>query len=350
MNPKNKTLLIRELWLKLKNFFVGIITGLSDIVPGFSGGTLINITGYISKIIDGWKHFVSFRIHTLKWWLNFAFGAVFVFGWAIGFLFISRYIAFFLDGEFKENRFWSHFTDIPVSITWFFAAFVLGSVFTFNKIEKIKILKFDNPTNKFNWKEFFSKKNLVSFSLIVAGFTSLITIGLIIVFHKHGLPDQAKHHNSNFTQISTENYFKLLVAGFLSSFSLLLPGISGSMILLLLGIWSLFFGHITKHPLDYLGGIVVYGAAAVLSVALILTFLEKISPANSRLLRIFSLGMLGASWIVILLVYKGSLLPSTALSWGLTIIFISIGFLFNYLIYKYFKMIQKGKHRAIKLK
>ncbi len=341
MNKKTKDSIKKEIWLKVKNFFVGILTGLSDIVPGFSGGTLINITGYISKIVDAWKYFLTFQLKKPKWWLNFAFGAIFVSGWATGFLWISKYIAYFLDGDFKHNSFWNHFDDIPMSITWFFAFFVFGSVFTFNKIEKIKILVFKNG---FNFKELFNKKNIVSVSLIIAGFIALIIIGLIIVIHKHGIPEQSQAHDHNHG-LTGKEYTKLLIAGFASSFSLLLPGISGSMILLLLGIYNLFFGVVVKDPFDYLGGIIVYGAAAVLSIMVILTFLEKISKEQSRLMRLFSLGMLGASWIVILLVFRGSLLPTTFLSWILTIWLASLGLIFNYLIFLYFKNLQHKKRK-----
>ncbi len=344
MEKKTKNLIIKEIWLKIKNFFVGMITGLSDIVPGFSGGTLINITGYISKIVNSWKQLLEFRLRSLKWWLNFAFGMVFVAGWAAGFLGISKYVAYFLDGEFKNNEFWQHFNDIPMSITWLFASFVFGSVFTFNKIENIKILKFNN--NKYSHRELFSKQNFLSVSLILAGFLALMAIGLTIVIHKHGIPEQNHAHKYN-RALTEKDYLKLLLAGFLSSFSLLLPGVSGSMILLLLGVYNLFFGVIVKNPFEHLGGIIVYGVAAVISIMIILTFLEKISTEHSRLMRLFSLGMLGASWIVILIVFRGSLIPSTILSWLLTMWFVVLGLLFNYLIFIYFKSL-KNKQKYIK--
>ncbi len=337
-----------EIWKKVKNIFVGIITGLSDIVPGFSGGTLINVTGYMSKIIESWHIFIKFKIHSWRWWVNFLFGFFFVIGWAIGFFELSSYIAYFLDGDYKNNAFWSKFNGIPIVITWFFAFFVLTSVYSFSKIENIKILNYDGE--KRNFKSAFNKKTFKNFTPILVGFSVLLSIGIYLVVVKHGLPEPTKHKGtaSGDYVVSNLDYMKLCFAGFLSSFSLMLPGLSGSMILLLFGMYNNFFGHMIAHKWHYLGPLSLYMVSAVIGVILILTLFDKSNNKYSNIMRLFSLGMLLASWIVILMVTPFDLNPTGAGTWALTFLFIFIAGSFNYYIYYYYKRTSnKNKQKTL---
>ncbi len=184
---------------EFKVFLKGIFMGAADIVPGVSGGTIALITGIYERLILSINNIILSIILLIKSFFkkeyrkefknsikkaDLKFFIILVTGVVVSFMTISRFI---LTG----------IQNYPAYIFSFFFGLILASAIMIGK--KIK---------------FFRK------SLFVAGFLGF-SISLLIV----SLEGLGASHTLPF----------IFVSGFAGACAMLLPGISGSFVLLLLG-------------------------------------------------------------------------------------------------------------------
>lgn len=173
----------------LKDGGKGIAIGVSMIIPGFSGGTiavLMNIYDKILEAITGiFKHFKA----SLLVLIPLIIGAV------VGFAGLV----------FPLNYGLSH---IPLIIVSLFVGFIIGGI-------------------PFIYKKVQGKENPISIIIV------LLAMALVI-----GLCFIKKDGNVNLSELNVGIWFYLMLAGFLSSVALVAPGISGSMTLMTLGVYT----------------------------------------------------------------------------------------------------------------
>ena len=180
----------------IANFFKGLGVGSANVIPGVSGGTIALITGIFERLINALKSFnltaiklffsgkfKEFAQHTDLWFLA-SVGA----GVVAAILSIARLFEFL-------------FAEYPIYLWSFFFGMILVSIYYVG----ITI-------EKFNWKV------LVSFVIGTA-------IALFIAF---GTPAK---ENSNFIY--------LMICGAVATCSMILPGLSGSFVLVLMGNYQL---------------------------------------------------------------------------------------------------------------
>ena len=249
---------MKELFL---NFVKGFAMGTANVIPGVSGGTIALITGIFERLINAIK---SFNLEALKLfftgkWKAFAkhvdlkfLVAVFA-GIIVSVLSIAKLLEFL-------------FEKYPVFVWAFFFGLVLASIYYVGKtIEKI---------------------NLTAIAFAVVG----IGIALLIDF---GTPAQ-----------QNDNFFYLLLCGVVGACSMILPGLSGSYVLLLMGDYELIMidavNMLTSSPLDALKILlpVVLGAAAgLIAFAHLLAWIfKKYHDQTIALLSGFILGSLPIIW------------------------------------------------------
>ena len=177
-------------------FLKGLAMGAADVVPGVSGGTIAFISGIYEELLDAIN---SININTLKILKNKGFKAAYrsingnflfalLLGIGISILSLAKLIKWLLENE-------------PILLWSFFFGLVLASVFYVGK--QIR-----------NW-------NALKILMLIIG-TSL---GYYITI----LPAMATHE--------TPAWF-LFISGALAICAMILPGISGSFILLLLGAYK----------------------------------------------------------------------------------------------------------------
>lgn len=176
----------------LINFFKGMGMGAANVIPGVSGGTIALITGIFERLINSIK---SFNLTALKLfftgkWKAFAehvdlkfLLAVFV-GIAVAILSVAKLFKFL-------------FANYPVYIWAFFFGLILASIYYVGR-----------TVNKWNLGS-------IVFFLVGTG------IALFIAF---GTPAQENH-----------NFVYLILCGMAGTCSMILPGVSGSYVLLLMG-------------------------------------------------------------------------------------------------------------------
>ncbi len=180
--------MFKQLKNYLYTFIVGIIMGVANIIPGVSGGTIAIGLGIFDKLINAINNFLKKPKEHLPFLIPLGIGMVF------GILAFSGIISFGLE-------YYSFATNM------FFVGLVVSSI----------------PLILKGAKEKNFKPNYYIFSLI----------GFLLVFMLTFL------ENSGVESTSTGGgYVKLLVSGAIASSAMVIPGISGSFMMILLGVYD----------------------------------------------------------------------------------------------------------------
>lgn len=217
----------------ISNFIKGIGVGSANVIPGVSGGTIALITGIFERLINALKSFnltaiklffsgkfKEFAQHTDLWFLA-SVGA----GVVTAILSIARLFEFL-------------FAEYPIYLWSFFFGMILVSIYYVG----ITI-------EKFNWKV------LVSFVIGTA-------IALFIAF---GTP---ANENSNFIY--------LMICGAVATCSMILPGLSGSFVLVLMGNYQLIMiDAVNDLNLKILFPVAVGGVVGLLAFSHLLSWIFK---------------------------------------------------------------------------
>lgn len=188
---------------------VGIIFGIANVIPGVSGGTiavvfnvydrLINvITLNIKKIIKEWKFLVPL-----------ALGAV------IGVILFSKLISYL-------------FNQFPLQTNWFFIGIILGSIpMIYSRI--IEPVKNNIEEDSEIVQE---KKNIPYVSSFIC---CVAALALMIVMT---FSDISEFGNVVYTELTPYLGVKVFIGLVLAAIAMIIPGISGSFLMLVVGVYS----------------------------------------------------------------------------------------------------------------
>lgn len=239
----------------ISNFIKGIGIGSANVIPGVSGGTIALITGIFERLINSLKSFnltaikllfsgkfKEFAKHTDLWFLC-SVGL----GVAVAILSIAR----IFDYLFK---------NYPIYLWSFFFGMILTSIYYVGK-----------TVEKWNWK-------------VILSFVIGTGIALLIAF---GTP--AKEN---------DNFFYLILCGAVATCSMILPGLSGSFVLVLMGNYQLVMIQAVKN-LDFgiLIPVVIGAVAGLLAFAHLLAWIYKnYRDITISLLTGFILGSMPIIW------------------------------------------------------
>ncbi len=169
----------------------GMIVGLANVIPGVSGGTLMITLGIYEKIINIISHFFKNFKENLKFVIPFGIGLV------LAVLLFSKLIGFSLD-------------KFPFATTLFFLGLILGGL-------------------PMLWKKVKIKKKNISNWLVFA-----LTFGLVTIFAFLS----SGNHVVSFTNLGVGGYLMLFLVGIIAASTMIIPGISGSFVLMLLGYYK----------------------------------------------------------------------------------------------------------------
>ena len=228
--------------------------GAADVVPGVSGGTIAFITGIYQELIDSIK---SINFNTLK---------------------------LFFTGKFKE--FWKQINGN------FLLAVVIGIGISVLSLAKgLEYLLEHQPI--LIWSFFFG---LIIASAIYIGkdisrwnigtFVSLIAGAVIAYFIMVLTPAEA--HSS---------YGFVFLSGSIAICAMILPGISGSFILVLLGMYKFILGSISSFNLPVIAVFLVGAAIGIVLFSNLLSWLlKRYYNLTIALLAGFMIGSLNKVW------------------------------------------------------
>jgi putative membrane protein len=232
----------------------GMAMGIAELVPGVSGGTIAFVTGIYEEFISSINNVSLSTFKTLKnagfaaFWkkLNGNFLLVLFVGMMISILSFSKLITWLLEFH-------------PIPIWAFFFGLVLASVIFVAK-----------AINKWN------------VSSIV-----LFTLGTVVAFYITTLPPSA----------NTDSLPFLFFSGALAICAMVLPGISGSFILVLLGSYKTILDAVNEKDLKIVITVGLGAVFGILSFARLLKWMfENYKDATLAVLTGFILGSLNKIW------------------------------------------------------
>ena len=170
----------------------GMIIGLANVIPGVSGGTLMITLGIYETVIDTISHFFSNFKKNLKFIIPLGIGVI------LALLLFSKIIGISLE-------------KYPFATTLFFLGLIIGGI----------------PLIIKNMNKNKNSKKVSNY------ITAFIPFSFIILFAmlKSG-------NDVNLTNINFLNMIILFIVGIIASATMVIPGISGSFVLMLLGYYK----------------------------------------------------------------------------------------------------------------
>ena len=210
----------------------GIVIALANIIPGVSGGTLMITLGVYEQIIDIISHPFKNLKNNWKFILFIGIGAV------AGILGFSKLISYCLD-------------KFPLATPLFFIGLIIGGLPLLFRKGKVK----DN----------IKVSNVIIF---------LITFGIVLLF-------TFLNSENNVVTITTDikGIVLLFLVGMVSASSMIIPGISGSFMLMLLGYYKPIIdtvSNLTKfnNLWDNLKILIPFGFGLVFGIVLVAKLIE----------------------------------------------------------------------------
>jgi putative membrane protein len=232
----------------------GMAMGAADVVPGVSGGTIAFITGIYEELLDTISSVNLSALKKLKsegikaFWqhINGNFLVALFAGIAISFLTLAKLATYLME-------------HAPVQLWAFFFGLVAASIFYVGK----QVEKWSAPA---------------SIALVV---------GTVVAYFITILPPLA----------GSDSLLFLFLAGMIAICAMILPGISGSFILLILGAYKVIMGAISEMNLLIIGTVAAGCLVGLLSFSRVLKWLfNNHKNINIAALTGFLLGSLNKLW------------------------------------------------------
>lgn len=192
----------------IKNVVCGILVGIANIIPGVSGGTIIVILGLFDKLMDAISNVFKLKISFKERLENLWFIMQVLIGAAIGLIAFAKIL----------NYLFVHFELQTIAL---FAGLILLS---------LPMLKKEEMDGK--------KINILFFIL------GILTIG-IINYLSPGEEGNIVTYEELISKSLTPAFIgSLILMGAIAGATMIFPGVSGSMVLLVLGWYHMFKGYV----------------------------------------------------------------------------------------------------------
>ncbi|MCU6747633.1 DUF368 domain-containing protein [Faecalicatena acetigenes] len=249
----------------LKKILQGMVVGIANIIPGVSGGTMMVAMGLYDKLIHSITHLKSDFKNSMKLLIPIFLGA------GIAIVALSRLFEFLLR-------------EYPIPTNFAFCGLIAGSLpFIFKKVQGHKT----SGGKIAAFIVFFAVVILMALLGETGGKSADVTLGVI-------------------------NVIKLLFVGIIAAATMVVPGVSGSMMLMLLGYYDTIIRTINRfidalvsfdmgQILTVCGVLIPFGIGVVLGIFLIAKLIEFIFRKAEIHAYYGILGLIIASPIAILL-------------------------------------------------
>lgn len=217
-------------------FIRGVFMGSADIVPGVSGGTIALITGIYGHLVEAISNirfgFIKPLIHGdfKGFWnklldeIDFKFFIPLILGIGVAFLTLAKVVTYCMDNH------------TALTFSFFLGLIIASAVILFRKIEKINI------------------KHVIA-----------AIVGLILTYIFVSLNPIAGEHS----------LIVIFISGMIAICAMILPGISGSFLLLLLGQYEYMLNALHQLHFSDIIAFVVGALIGILGFSKILNFLLK---------------------------------------------------------------------------
>lgn len=187
----------------LSDFFKGIAIGSGAILPGISSGVLCVVFGLYEKLLNSVLNFFK----DIK--SNFTFLFPIILGGLIGIVLFGNILKYLLE-------------SFPLQTNFTFIGLILGSIPT--------LFKTVNNKGKF-------KLHYIIYFIIA------LILGIFMVILEKNLA---------ITALTEAHFFYLVIVGTIMSVGVVIPGVSSTIILMLLGVYSLYLNAVSTLYLPVL--------------------------------------------------------------------------------------------------
>ena len=238
----------------IRLFFKGVAMGGADVVPGVSGGTIAFITGIYGQLLNAIKSVDLQALQLLTqgkfadfWkYINGSFLLVLLSGIALSIVSLAKMLHFLLE-------------EYPIQLwSFFFGLIIIAAISVSREIKR--------------WRG----------AVILSGFTGIILAYFITLATPAETP---------------ETYWFILLSGALAICAMILPGISGSFILLILGKYTFILEAINARNLVV---IAIFGLGCIVGLLsfarLVSWLLGRFHDIAVALLAGFMIGSLNKIW------------------------------------------------------
>jgi len=213
-------------------FFKGMLMGVAEIIPGVSGGTLAFITGIYKELIDSIKSVnldslkLLFKFQFKNFWyqINGNFLSTLLIGMIVSILILSRFIAFLLDNH--HFKIWG----------FFFGLIICSAFIIFKSISKLTTVSY----------------LLLSLGLGLSGYISLVA------------PSSTPNTN-----------IFIFLSGAIAISAMILPGISGSFILVFLSKYEFILSSLNSFEVNVLTIFLAGCVTGLVTFSRLLSYLFK---------------------------------------------------------------------------
>ncbi len=275
---------MKNLKLIIKGFFIGI----ANIIPGVSGGTLMITLGIFDELIGAISHFLENFKKNIKFLSLIAVGAL------LSIVLMSRVVTFGLENY-----------RLPTIL--FFIGLIIGGVpMLYSKVKN-------------------TKKRFANIALFIIPFALL----MIMTFAEGGLSPV------NFNDMNIFSYILLFLVGIVAAATMVVPGLSGSFMLILLGYYEPILGAIkefTSFDNIISNGIVlsVFGIGVLIGIVLVAKLIEFLLKKYEIKTYFVILGFVFGSIISIYITAYGDGLSFSFMHIALGIVLAITGFMISY--------------------
>lgn len=221
------------------NFIRGLFMALADSVPGVSGGTIAFIMGFYDKFINSLDRLIYGSSKERKESLIFLIKLGI--GWVVGMVIASLVLASLFEKNIYE-------------ISSLFLGFIIFSIPLIIKEEK---------------KDLKGKYINLIFTLI-----GIFVVVLITKLN----PVSSSKSTVDITHLNIGLIFYIMLAGALAISAMVLPGISGSTLLLIFGLYiSIMTGikEILHFNFSYLPALICFGIGVIIGILSIIKIIKK---------------------------------------------------------------------------
>ena len=245
------------MWLLL-DFLKGVCIGIANVIPGFSGGTMAVILKIYERIIVGFSDFFKHPLKTLKDLVFVLLGIIV--GIVIAIFTITKLLSVF-----------------PIPTSLFFVGLIIGSI----------------PNLFITYKEQGKTKFIDIVFLIIA-------VAIIVI-----LP---LLNGGNVTNIQINVWLVILmfILGAICAGTMILPGVSGSLVLMAFGYYLFLMDHISivfksiltftfDNSLNSFIVVLSFGLGAIVGIVGISKILKKLFNKYPKIIYALILGLLVAS-------------------------------------------------------
>ena len=185
--------------------FIGIAIGMANVIPGVSGSTMAVVFNIYDRFVN------AITVNIKKLIENRRFVIPVVGGMALGVLLFSKLITVLYE-------------NFPVQTDYFFTGLIIGSI----------PMLFSFMTKKQDGQKFTAKKTISVVICALAGFAVLIGFGLL-----GSDVDTAKEISKSLPQWTFPLALHIFAAGCVGAIAMIIPGISGSLLMLIMGVYPI---------------------------------------------------------------------------------------------------------------